>query len=370
MRKLLFLFTMLALFVACSDDDDKDNGLPIKGLEIPKFENPVKPGESITIKGEGFTKASEIWFRTIVTRAENTGDVKAIVSEFNSTGITFTAPEVYGNQSVLLKENGKEYELGKMTFEEQPEEGGDVEILPKRISKIIESLEEEDYESGIGKNIYEFSYDDKGRITSLKVTEEGETEPCKSTYTYSSNQLVIKEIGGDNQTETYTLENGKATHYKKTYPDNKEWNEFDFKYEGDYLSQIKGIIENEYPTTENFTFIGGKLIQYKWIDEEFDNIYELLDFTYGQQLNNLNLDLFGIILTDYFKNVEDLFLYGITGKRSVYLPEKVKVSGIDDEDGKYEYPVSFKYEVKDNYITKIIIDEDGDKCEYEIFYED
>ena len=44
MRKLLFLFTMLAFFIACSDDDDKDNELPIKGLEIPKFENPVKTG--------------------------------------------------------------------------------------------------------------------------------------------------------------------------------------------------------------------------------------------------------------------------------------------------------------------------------------
>ena len=52
MRKLLFLFTMLAFFIACSDDDDKDNELPIKGLEIPKFENPVKPGESF-LKQQG-----------------------------------------------------------------------------------------------------------------------------------------------------------------------------------------------------------------------------------------------------------------------------------------------------------------------------
>ena len=370
MKKLLFLFTMLALFVACSDDD-KDNESPIKGLEIPKFENPVKPGESITLKGEGFTKASEIWFRQIMSKATGNNDVKAIVTDVNATGITFTAPEVYGNQSVLLKENGKEYELGKMTFEEQPEEGGDVEILPRKISKIIESWEDEDNESGIGKNIYEYSYDEKGRISSLSVTEDGETEPWKSTYTYSSNQMIIKEIGGDNQTETYTLENGKAKHYKRTYPAPlSEFDEFTFNYTGDYLSQIKGIMESEYPTTENFTFIGGKLTQYKWIDEEFDNIYALLDFTYGQQLNNLNLDLFGIILVDCFENVEDLFLYGITGKRSVYLPEKVKVSGIDDEDGKYEYPVSFKYEVKDNYITKVIIDEDGEISEYEIFYED
>ena len=257
-------------------------------------------------------------------------------------------------------------ELGEMTFEEK---SSDVEILPKKISKIIESFEDEDALKGIGKNIYEFSYDDKGRIVSLKVTEDGETEPYMSTCTYSSNQLIIKEIGGNKQTETYTLENGKAKHYKKTYPIYEEFDEFAFEYGGDYLSQIKGIIESEYPTTENFIYVGGKLTQYKWIDEEFDNVYALLDFTYDQQLNNLNLDLFGIILADYFENIEDLFLYDITGKRSVYLPEKVKVSGIDDEDGKYEYSVSFKYEVKDNYITKAIIDEDGEKYEYEIFYE-
>lgn len=186
MRKLLFLFTMLAFFIACSDDDDKDNELPIKGLEIPKFENPVKPGESITIKGAGFTDASEIWFRQIISKTAGNGDVKAVVTDVNSTGITFTTPEVYGNQSVLLKENSKEYELGEMTFEEK---SSDVEILPKKISKIIESFEDEDALKGIGKNIYEFSYDDKGRIVSLKVTEDGETEPYMSTCTYSSNPI-------------------------------------------------------------------------------------------------------------------------------------------------------------------------------------
>ena len=369
MRKLLFLFTMLALSVACSDDDDKDNELPIKGLEIPKFENPVKPGESITIKGEGFTKASEIWFRRIISKVAGDEDVKAVVTEVNSTGITFTAPEVYGNQSVLLKENGKEYELGKMTFEEQPEESGDVEILPKKIVKIIESWEDEDALNGIGKNIYEFSYDDKGRIASLKVTEDGEEEPWRSIYTYSFNQLVIEEIGGDNQTETYTLENGKATHYKKTYPAPlSEFDEFDFKYEGDYLSQMKGVSESEYPITENFVFTGGKLIQHKWIDDELNNA--TLNFTYGQQLNNLNLDLFGIMVLSDGVYIEDLFLHGITGKRSMYLPKTITVSGIDDDEGEYKYPVSFEYEVKDNYITKIIIEEDGEKCEYEIYYED
>lgn len=62
------------------------------------------------------------------------------------------------------------------------------------------------------------------------MTEDGETEPWRSTYTYSSDQVIIKEIGGDNQTETYTLENGKAKHYKKTYLVHKEFDEFTFNY--------------------------------------------------------------------------------------------------------------------------------------------
>ena len=99
-----------------------------------------------------------------------------------------------------------------MTFEEK---SSDVEILPKKISKIIESFEDEDALKGIGKNIYEFSYDDKGRIVSLKVTEDGETEPYMSTCTDSSNQLIIKEIGGNKQTETYK---GSIEKYKQLEP--------------------------------------------------------------------------------------------------------------------------------------------------------
>lgn len=367
MKKLLFLFTMLALFVACSDDD-KDNELPIKGLEIPKFDNPVKPGESITIKGEGFTKASEIWFRTIITRAENAGDVKAIVTGINSTGITFTAPEVYGNQSVLLKENGKEYELGKMTFEEQPEESGDVEILPKKITKVI--FHEEEYE----ETTYEYSYNQDGQI--ISVRRKGKYDDYKSTYTYSTDKIVMVEketTEGRVDTETtFDLKDGKLSHYKSTY--DEFFDEYTYGYNGEYLSNVEGREEVEDgKMSETFSFIQGKLMQYKYTSIDYDYV-DIMDFTYGSQLNNLNIDLWTFISYDFEgSSVEKAFLLGIVGKRSQYLPASMKWTTEDDEDGLDVSQYNFNYKMDGDYITEVSIIEDNETIadsRFEIFYED
>lgn len=183
MKKLLFLFTMLAFMVACSDDDDNNNESPIKGLEIPQSTTPVKPGASVTIKGEGFTKASEIWFRQIITKATENTDIKATITEVNSTGITFTAPEVYGNQNVLLKENGKEYELGKMTFEEQPEQPEEITILPKKI-KEIKVYEEQDYYT-----TYKYNYNENGTIKEITTIAFGGQESHQK-FTYTTNAIT------------------------------------------------------------------------------------------------------------------------------------------------------------------------------------
>lgn len=367
MKKLLFLFTMLALFVACSDDD-KDNESPIKGLEIPKFENPVKPGESITLKGEGFTKASEIWFRQIFSKATGNSDVKAIVTEVNTTGITFTAPEVYGNQSVLLKENGKEYELGKMTFEEQPEEVGDIEILPKKISKVI--FHEEEYE----ETTYEYSYNQDGQI--ISVRRKGKYDDYTSTYTYSTNKIVIvkkETIGGRVDTETiFDLKDGKLSHYKSTY--DEFFDEYKYNYNGEYLSKVEGTEETEDEKMfETFSFIQGKLIQYKYESFDYDYV-DIMDFTYGSQLNNLNLDLWTFISYDFEgSSVEKAFLLGIVGKRSQYLPASMKWTTEDDEDGRDVSQYKFNYKMNGDYITEVSIIEDSKTIadsRFEIFYED
>lgn len=368
MRKLLFLFTMLALFVACSDDDDKDNELPIKGLEIPKFENPVKPGESITIKGEGFTKASEIWFRTIVTRAENTGDVKAIVSEVNSTGITFTAPEVYGNQSVLLKENGKEYELGKMTFEEQPEEGGDIEILPKKISKVIVS-EGEDYDY-----TYEYTYKDE-KIVSVKRTDKPSNDITTSTYTYSSDKITIEIHESPisyNANVTLALKDNKLSVYTRNEDEkgDKSAYKYEYTYSGDYISYVEGDEDGDW-SKETFSFIEGKFMTYKY---ETDGYFDFYEYTYDNQLNNLNIDLFTYIAWDWDSwSGEEGFLLEIIGKRSQYLPSSMKWTTEDEEDGQEPTEYVFSYKMDGEYITEMTITEKtGEKSttKIQIFYED
>lgn len=167
------------------------------------------------------------------------GDVKATVTEVTATGITFITPDVYGNQSVLLKEDGKEYLLGTMTFEQQPDGATDVEILPRKITKIIKSWPDNDYPDGVGQYISAYIYNENELLAS-------ETDGAKetATYTYSTNQVQIKEIGGDAQLETFTLENGKAVYYKRTYPHGLSANEYTFTYNGNYLSQIEGIQEN------------------------------------------------------------------------------------------------------------------------------
>ncbi len=365
----MFLFTMLALFVACSDDD-KDNELPIVGLEIPKFDNPVKPGESITIKGEGFTKASEIWFRTIVTRAENTGDVKAIVTDVNSTGITFTAPEVYGNQSVLLKENGKEYELGKMTFEEQLEEGGDVEILPKRVKKVVY------YEDGEVSETYEYTYNSENKITSVKITDYDEI-PENITCIYASDKITMKITEGEDEEEfIFNLKNDRVSSSKWTYTDMGESyaDNFVYTYSGQYLSKVEGSEETpDEKMSETFSFEHGNLVKYTYSSLGY-NYTDTQEFTYGSQLNNLNIDLFAFVAYNFeSESVDKPFQLGIAGKRSKYLPSSMKWTTEDEEDGKEISEHKFSYKMNGDYIIEMTItektgEESTDKIQ--IFYED
>ncbi len=119
MNKLLLIVAIISLsLTSCSEDDNinNDNSIAITEIQLPESdtENPFIAGSSITIKGKGFTKSSEIWFRIVTTKS--TSDVKAVVTAFTDMQIIFTAPDIEGTQSIVHKQHDKEQVLGEMIF--------------------------------------------------------------------------------------------------------------------------------------------------------------------------------------------------------------------------------------------------------------
>lgn len=366
MKNLLFIFSMLFIMVACDKDDENGNDtLPIKGLELPSSITPVKPGATVTIKGEGFTKASEIWFRTATTKAVTEGDVKATVSDVSATGISFITPMVFGNQNVLLKENGKEYELGKMIFEAQPEGGDEITILPKKVAKIIVL---ENGEARYADTIL-FSYNKDGKIIAKKDV----------SYTYGNNRIVR---AGKYRSGSYDLKDGEVNLIKMAEVDSEEHQEYTLNYNTTgYLETIKGkwyVGEHLDDETEIFTFVNGYITDYTYGEDDSyhgEYTYEYGDF---KRINNTNIDLWGI-LGDYCifeSNIGEAFTLGIIGNRCKYLPVKLKASetGEDDDDkiSTDTYEENFEYVVNaEGYVAKITMTDNDKEVDliFEIQYE-
>lgn len=120
---ILALGAVMTLFSCQKDNGVNENENPVKNIELPSAETPVKSGEPVTIKGVGFTTQSEIWLRAVAkAKAEAAaGDVKATIIEATATYLKFSAPtSVSGAQSIVLKQSGKEHTLGTLQFEAQP----------------------------------------------------------------------------------------------------------------------------------------------------------------------------------------------------------------------------------------------------------
>lgn len=375
MKKLLYLISILAVFISCSDDE-KDDKFPIKGLEIPVFENPVEPGTTVTIKGHGFTGKSEIWFRAVTSRA--TGDVQATVTGVDDNGITFVTPGVHGKQSVLLKEDGEEHVLGEMTFTDEP---GDVEILPKKIV----SIKEIEVVSPSFFHLYEFTYNTDGTIAKMIYRQPKGADNETTVYTYTTGKIT--SLSDRNMTpveEVYTLQGNKVIKFIRgnEKEDNDERYEYDYMYTGDLLTKIDGDNEGD-DEDETFTRdANNNLSRYEYKNNNLENYNGSIDFTYNGQMNNLNIDFFYFISFIYFDcNSMVPCMLNVTGKRSTCLPSTMKYTEPrmrEDNDEAYlpEKDITdyaFKYEMKDGYITKVTITnttENKDEWIYEITYEE
>lgn len=365
MKKLFgvwMLLCALCAFTACSDDDD--DKLPIEGLKIPSFTTPVKPGESVTIEGQGFTQASEIWFRALATRAEKRADVKATVTGVTASGITFTAPMVFGQQTVLLKEAGKEYTLGEMTFEE--ESGGEeMAILPKKVMKIA-VLEDGNARSAA---IYTYKYDN-GAVTEINYFTENDNDNyiCK----YKDGKVSIAgTLNG-----SIEIKDGKAVKMITADDFISEENTFSYTPAGylDYITTKWTEEGDSYTGKETFGVVNGSITAYREREdgEEITSIdYEYGDYTH---LNNLSIDLWSI-LTDclHGSDVGKVFAFGLAGNRVKYLPARLHEKDMD-EDEPDDFYLDFEYTMNGEYMTNIkLTDKEGESpvdWEIQIYYED
>lgn len=381
MKKILFFVMAAALFCGCKKEDGGgDVPCPVAGVEMPSSsaDNPIKPGAEITLQGKGFTQNSEIWLRG--SDEARAADVKAKVTDVTASSITFEAPEVYGAQTVVLKQDGGEWSLGSLTFTAQPEEPEppveDNGILPDKVSviRVIHKDDKSDYVTE-----YAFSYDEQGRIAKL-VTTEYETDILTTTYTYSDNQITAEANGNgyiQSQVWRYELTDGIISGYEVETVGGKSGSEIintvTLKYDNGHITAVEGTQTNEdnitpwnATITEKLVFTDNTLTKYSTTDTRHypnsdDDIYSFdVDFVPGP-LNNLNIDIMGIDWIGEYLYTSPAYLMNMGGNRSLRLPESIHASYIDGNTNSKdeEYTNEFEYEMNGEYISSIKISRDG-----------
>lgn len=382
MKKLVFFLLAAAALCSCESNDEP---CPVTGVELPasSAENPVQPGMPVTIQGQGFSEDSEIWLRTVARVA----DVQAEVTGASATGITFVAPEVSGAQTVVLKQNGGEWSLGKMYFAEETDNPGgeEIEILPRKIVGMKVSHKESNY--GPTTTNIPFEYDAEGRLVAMSETMFGNG---KATFSYSEGH-VVTECGG--RKVDYTLENGRAVSY--SLDDNDDPDEplsLSGKIAYDAANYISGIT---YSTTKGYkteadivlSYTNGTLRKYEltetYRDGKDGKYFQSWNVTPSEVVNNTKLDLFGVIGAamgledDGWYEFVPAYLLNIGGNRTHCLPSVIELK-YDDGGYKGTNTQRFEYAMTDEYVSKITIDstdvsEDGTESEQytiEIRYEE
>lgn len=371
MRKFLFFVMAAVLFCGCDKEEGGDNlPCPVTEVSVPASseENPVSPGSSVTIQGQGFTANSEIWLRAI-TRA---ADVQAEVTDVTATTVTFTAPDVSGEQNILLKQDGGEWILGVLLFPEVPNTpGGDEEepaILPTRISHVRVTWEED------MTFVLRYTYDAEGRIVTITETDQQynfEGAPDESfedevtTIEYAPDRIVVTEPEGAQS--IYALADGRTTAITSIPGGGVYLSDYTFSYdENGYIAESTWV-ENpggEYSAESVYTVIDGSLVrvQEKESSQEWyggNAIYE----NDPVQLNNLNIDLFG--MSDFIDetDLDRIYLFGAGGNRFKTLPVKIDYG----EDG----VTTYRYEMDGEYISRIDKFQENELTSIlEIFYEE
>ncbi len=341
MKKLLF-FVAAAATLLCGCNKDDRGALPVADVDLPtsSAENPITAGSPVTIQGKGFTHGSEIWLRALTKAAA--GDVQATVTEVTAAAITFTAPRVAGEQGVILKQDGGEWNLGTLYFTATNE------ILPRKLTRIVTAYPDEE-----DKDVDEFTYDDQGRLASIAFDPERRDDMIRIEY--AENRVVVKGSGTKN---AYRLEKGRTVSSECEFHDQKRI-VTTYAYDANgFLSEMveKGTESSAYVYRQ--TFQNNSLIQCEGQGEGWS---ESVRITPDKTIpNNLNLDLcaFLLLAADVIDNEEMLMPYqlGVAGNRSSCLPKQCVMTYKDDERTDTN-TYTFEYAIdSEGYITGVRIE--------------
>jgi len=352
MKKFLFFMLAAALFCGCDKDDVP---CPVTEISIPESstENPVQPGSSVTIKGKGFTDASEIWLRGTDRAAE----VCVEITDVSTVSLTFTAPEVSGEQTVVLKQDGGEWNLGKLYFVEL--DG----ILPKKLIKTTLTFKEDiEY-----TETYTYDYDESGRLSKIDMGEDGGVAEIE----YTANEITLRYNDEyEKWQNVFSLKNGHAATFVEENLGDSDICETELFYgDNDYLS---GYVctwteEGEKNTVEGTLTIGEGGYLKTYSAKETKDIEWDIEFTPNKEVrNNLNLDLMGCIhFIDQFEPaIEYAYLLGIGGKRTTYLPQQLTVT----EDN-FKYIIKYDYKFNGDYLSEIRMNNDEEQLTMKLYYE-
>ena len=116
--KIILLGILLCFSWGCSDDDNNDNSnAPQLTNPLPDISIPQIAGNTITIIGTGFKNDCEVLLTEIAQTKWSTKVFIPIITNKSSTNISFIVPEgAEGTFSVTIKQDGKEYPIGKITL--------------------------------------------------------------------------------------------------------------------------------------------------------------------------------------------------------------------------------------------------------------
>ena len=235
-------------------------------------------------------------------------------------------------------------------------------VLSKKLTKIVRTNKD-------ASIIKTFHFDEYGRFVNYIRTEiDGDKEYSSDRPMFYTDKRITSSL------IDYNLENGRVV--SSDYHDG-DWTEettYNYSADGYILSSSTkyGSSERKVSSTATYNVKNGKLesVEEKYVAAEgYEDYNEVTTYTYGNVLNNLNVDLFWFF--GEAAQTEEPVPFGV---RFTHLP--ILVTEVETQGGAevYTETTEYTYEFDGDYISKVRVrffDSEGDTSNstLEFFYE-